>query len=99
MAGTDQGDAQRYLTVSVLVLGLGGGAMVALNYEEGNTSITKLEGKGLSMGPMVRMQGLCLVQFCVSEFQLKTKKTAKVNETSYELASVWLKQDLGHKKS
>lgn len=37
MAGTDQGGARRYLIVSVLVLGLGGGATVALRYKEGNT--------------------------------------------------------------
>lgn len=37
MAETDQGGARRYLIVSVLVLGLGGGATVALRYKEGNT--------------------------------------------------------------
>lgn len=37
LAGTDQGGARRYLIVSVLVLGLGGGATVALRYKEGNT--------------------------------------------------------------
>lgn len=73
---------------------------MALSYKEGNINkqIRRKGAKHGAHGESVRVMFSPILCVRVSD-KNKKEKTAKANETSYELASVWLKQELGHKKN